>query len=77
MPRSNKACGPQLLSLSSRAQEPQLPDPQAETTEASVTKACALQREKQRNGRQLGRSPPLTATKETLSIATKAQCSQK
>ena len=34
MPRSNWACEPQLLSLRSRAREPQLQRPHATTTEA-------------------------------------------
>ena len=39
-------CVPQLLSLRSRAREPQLPNPCATTTEARVPRACALQQEK-------------------------------
>ena len=37
---------PQLLSLCSRAREPQLLSPHATTTEAHVPRACALQQEK-------------------------------
>ena len=37
---------PQLLSLHSRAQEPQLLSPRATTTEAHAPRACALQQEK-------------------------------
>ena len=48
MPRSNKACVPQLLSLCSRAREPQLLSLRATTTEAHVPRACALQQEKPR-----------------------------
>ena len=36
LPRSNQACVPQLLSLCSRAQEPQLLSPRATVTEAQV-----------------------------------------
>ena len=46
MPRSNKARAPQLLSLCSRACEPQLLSPQATTTEAHVPRARAPQQEK-------------------------------
>ena len=46
MPQSNKACVPQLLSLLSRAREPQLLSPRATTTEAQATRARALQQEK-------------------------------
>ena len=45
MLRRNQACAPQLLSLRSRAREPQLLSPCATTTEASVPRARALQRE--------------------------------
>ena len=44
--RRNKACAPQLLSLCSRACEPERLSPQVTTTEAHVPGACALQREK-------------------------------
>ena len=46
MPQSNKACAPQLLSLSSIACEPQLLSPCATTTEARVPRAHAPQQEK-------------------------------
>ena len=46
MPRSNEAHAPQLLSLRSRAREPQLLSPCATTTEACMPRACALQQEK-------------------------------
>ena len=46
MPRTNKARAPQLLSLRSRACEPQLLSPCATTTEALVPRARALQQEK-------------------------------
>ena len=46
IPRSNYARAPQLLSLSSRAREPQLLGPRATTTEARAPRACALQQEK-------------------------------
>ena len=46
MPRSNKACAPQLLSLHSRAREPQVLRPYATTTEARAPRARALQQEK-------------------------------
>ena len=44
--QSNWACEPRLLSLRSRAHEPQLLSPQATTTEACVPRVCALQQEK-------------------------------
>ena len=43
IPRSNKACAPQLLSLRSRAREPQLLSWCATTTEARAPRARALQ----------------------------------
>ena len=46
MPRSNYARAPQLLSLCSRASEPQLLSPRATTTEAQVPRAHAPQQEK-------------------------------
>ena len=46
MLQSNKACAPQLLSLRSRAREPQLLSPRATTTEARAPRARALQQEK-------------------------------
>ena len=46
MPRSSQACVPQLLSLHSRAHEPELLNPRATTTEAHVPRARALQQEK-------------------------------
>ena len=46
MLRSNYARAPQLLSLRSRAREPQLLSPCATTTEAHVPRAHALQQEK-------------------------------
>ena len=46
MPWSNKARARQLLSLHSRAREPQLLSPQATTTEAGVPRARAPQQEK-------------------------------
>ena len=46
MLQSNKARAPQLLSLHSRAHEPQLLSPRAATTEAHVPRACVLQQEK-------------------------------
>ena len=45
MPQSNWARSPQLLSLRSRAREPQLLSPHATTTEAHVPRACAPQQE--------------------------------
>ena len=44
--RSNKAHAPQLLSLRSRAREPQLLSPHATTTEAHTPRARAPQQEK-------------------------------
>ena len=46
MPRSNWALAPQLLSLCSRAREPQLLSPHATTTEAYAPGAHAPQQEK-------------------------------
>ena len=46
MPRNNKVHAPQLLSLCSRAHEPQLLSPRATTTEARVPRSCAPQQEK-------------------------------
>ena len=46
MPRSNEARAPQLLSLRSRAREPQLLSPCATTTEARAPRARAPQQEK-------------------------------
>ena len=46
MPRSNLAHAPQLLSLRSRAREPQLLSPRATTTEACTPRARAPQQEK-------------------------------
>ncbi|XP_073650627.1 ubiquitin-conjugating enzyme E2 W [Tursiops truncatus] len=46
MPQSSEAHMPQLLSLRSRAREPQLLSPHATTTEASVPRAHGLQQEK-------------------------------
>ena len=43
---ATKARAPQLLSLCSRAHEPQLLSPRATTTEACAPRACAPQREK-------------------------------
>ena len=46
MPQSNEPRVPQLLSLCSRALEPQLLSPRATTTEAHVPGARALQQKK-------------------------------
>ena len=46
MPQSNSARASQLLSLCSRAREPQLLSPRATTTEARTPRAFALQQEK-------------------------------
>ena len=46
MPWSNKACEPHLLSLCSRAHEPQLLSPRATATEARAPRARARQQEK-------------------------------
>ena len=48
MPQSNEARAPQLLSLHSRAREPQLLSPRATTTEACAPRARAPQQEKPR-----------------------------
>ena len=44
--RSSWACAPQLLSLRSRAREPQLQSPRATTTEVPATRTHAPQQEK-------------------------------
>ena len=46
MPRSNEARAPQLLSLRSRARNPQLLSPCATTTEACAPRARVPQQEK-------------------------------
>ena len=46
MPQNSEACAPQLLSLCSRAREPQLLSPRATTTEARVPRARAPRQEK-------------------------------
>ena len=46
IPRSNWARAPQLLSLHSRAREPQLLRPRATTTKDCVPRACAPQQVK-------------------------------
>ena len=46
MPQSNSARWPQLLSLCSRAREPQLSSPHATTTEARCPQARALKQKK-------------------------------
>ena len=46
MPQSNSVCASQLLSLCSRAREPQVLSPHATTTEARVPRARAPQQEK-------------------------------
>ena len=46
MPRSNEVRAPQLLSLCSRAREPQLLNQCVATTEACAPRACAPQQEK-------------------------------
>ena len=46
MSQSNQACVPQLLSLCSRAREPQLLSPRVATTEACAPRARAPQQEK-------------------------------
>ena len=50
MPWSNYARAPQLLSLRSRACEPQLLSPRATATEARAPRACAPQQEKPPQG---------------------------
>ena len=46
MPRSNWARAPQLLSLRSRAHEPQLSSPRDTTTETHAPRACAPRQER-------------------------------
>ena len=46
MPRNNESHAPQLLSLCSRAREPEILSPRATTTEAREPRACAPQQEK-------------------------------
>ena len=72
-PQSNSAHSPQLLSLHSRAQEPQLLKP------ASLEPMLCNKR-RHRNEKPTHRNkewPPLVTTRESLHAATKAQCSQK
>ena len=63
MPRSNEAHVPQLLSLCSRARDPQLLSPRATTTEAHTPGAHAPQ---QREATTM-RSPPTTTKSSTRS----------
>ena len=76
VPRSNEARAPQLLSLCSRAREPQLLSPGA-----AAAGACALWRERplqwEACARQRGVAPWLTATRESPRAATKTQHSHK
>ena len=68
MPQSNSAHWPQLLSLCTRAQEPQLLSLLVTTTEARWPQACAPQQKKplQREAwATQGRPAPLTATTKT------------
>ena len=73
MPQSNKARVPQLLSLCSRAREPQLPKPKC-------PRARTLEQEKPPQGetrtRQLERSPYSSQLEETRT-AVKTQRGQK
>ena len=68
MLQSNQAHMPQLPCLYSRAQEPQLPSPQAATTKARVPQSSHSAREKPPPGEartpQPDSEPPLTATRE-------------
>ena len=71
---------PQLLSLCSRAHEPQLLSPCATTTEARAPIARALQQEKppqQEACAPQQKSTPAAATRESLRAAMKTQRSQK
>ena len=60
MPQSNEARVPQLLSLHSRAGEPQLLSPRVTTTEARAPRACAPQQREAPAVRS-----PRTATKSS------------
>ena len=72
MPWSNEARVPQLLSLCSRAHEPQLLSPHATTTEAHVPRACALQQREATAMRSLR-----TATKSSpCSLQLEKACTQ-
>ena len=80
MPRSSSARAPQLLSLCSRACEPQLLSPRAATTEACVPRAVLHNERSHRNEKPPHCNeewPPLTATRESPCAATKTQHSQK
>ena len=70
----------QLLSLHSRAHEPQLMSLNAVITEAHAPRACALQQEKplQSEARaQQQSSPHSPQLEKSLHAATKTQCNQK
>ena len=80
MLRSNWARAPQLLSLHSRACEPQLLSPHAATNEAHEARARAPQQEKPPQWEAQVPQPrvaPLAATRESPRAATKTQHSQK
>ena len=80
MPRSNEAHVSQLLSLRSRAHEPQLLSPHVTATEAHVPRGRALQQEKPPQWEAAHHNeewPPLAATRESPRTATKTQHSQK
>ena len=73
MPRSNSACAPQLLSLRSRAREPQLLKP-------TRLELVLHNKRSHHNGKPACRNeeqPPLATPRESLRAATKTQRSQK
>ena len=73
MPWSNEARAPQLLSLRSRAREPQLLKPPCLQPVLHDKRSHRNEKPVHRNKEE----PPLTATRESLCAATKTQCSQK
>ena len=73
MPRSNKTCVPQLLSLSSRARQPQLLKPTRLEPVLRNKRSHCNEKTAHHNEEQ----PQLTATRESPCAATKTQCVQK
>ena len=74
---ATKPCVPQLLSLCSRAREPQLLSPRATTTEARTPRARAPQQEKRGPHTTMKSSPRSPQLEKSPWAATKTQCSQK
>ena len=78
--RATKPCAPQLLSLRSRAREPQLLNPQAATTEACAPRVRAPQQEKPLQWEAhtpQWRAAPLEATRESPCAATRPNTAKK